>query len=242
MAQALPSPANHPAAVPLVIDDLSSLGDSQSPKDGRGAHLRRPDAKFNPQAYQKSLDPMLGSLDDPNSLFNPKLPNLAINHEKPEHRIVFYLKAQGKSYTEIAKVTDYTISHLSQLCRQPWAQKRIMEEIRSNGGDAVRAVLEGEVINSLQTLVEVRDSSDKDSNRVAAANSLLDRHLGKPIAKIETTHFSNAAETISDVDRQLKEVRDQINRKVQGLEDDDSLNATAKQPQGQTVQTGDILP
>lgn len=213
----------HPAAVPMSIDDMSPVGfepSKKDPNDGRGAHLRRPDAKFNPQAYQANLDSTLALLGLPDGLYNPKLPNLHVEHEKPEHRIAFYLKAQGKSYTEISKVTGYTIPWLSQLCRQPWAQARIVEQIKEAGGDAVKRVLEGEVLNSLTTLVEIRDDEEvKGSTRVAAANSLLDRHLGKAIARVEATHITGPATSLSEIDRELATVRDNLKRLAKGIEE-----------------------
>lgn len=147
--------------------------------------------RVNRQLYSNS--PLSGSdveqdyENNPDALFNSKEPNLAVKHEKPEHRIVLFLKAQGLSNREISERTGYTQPWISQLLRQPWARERLIKEISSQGRDAVSEVIKAAAEDSVWTLIDVRDTAPRPSDKLAAANSLLDRFLGKPTQKVEQT-------------------------------------------------------
>lgn len=166
---------------------------------------------INVQLYENS--PLSGSTIErdhkanPNALYNVKKPNLAIIHEKPEHRIALYLKASGKSNKEIAQRMGWTDAWVSQLMRQPWAQERLVEEIRAAGQDEISSILKGAAADSVFTLIEVRDSAtSKGSDKVTAANSLLDRFFGKPTQRVESFNTNRTAqsEDPAEIDRRIR--------------------------------------
>lgn len=138
-------------------------------------------------------------------------PNLGIQSEKVEHRVIMFLRAQGKNSMEIAKITGYSYQWVLQVSRQPWFKKRLIETIQEAGGNAVDKFVQGEVLPSLMTLVEVRDNPDaKEASRVAAANAILDRGLGKPMQHIQTEVIKSATEAqseMSDIERELEAIR-----------------------------------
>ena len=148
--------------------------------------------------------------------YNNRDPNLAIQHEKPEHRIVIFLKAQGMSNREIAQRTKFTEPWVSQILRQPWARRKLIDEIARAGKEPLSALIECQATDSVFTLVELRDDPDVESSvRRAAADSLLDRFLGKPTQKVETKNTNiNVAAKLEDVDRQLAEVEAEERRLV----------------------------
>src|SRR5882724_4879245 len=73
----------------------------------------------------------------PDALYNSSEPSFAVLHEKPEHRIIVYLKGQGLSNTEIAKRCGYTNGWVSQVTRQPWFRLRLVQELKEAGIDAI---------------------------------------------------------------------------------------------------------
>lgn len=150
-----------------------------------------PAPRLNRQLYDSSV--LSGSAieqhhdENPNRLFNERRPNLVILHEKPEHRIIIYLKCQGLSNREIAQRLDKTDAWISQVLRQPWARERIVEELAGQGKDAIGEIIKAASVDSVYTLIEMRDNEfAKPSERISAANILLDRYLGKPLQKVET--------------------------------------------------------
>lgn len=166
---------------------------------------------LNKQLYENSS--LSGSeieqdyAQDPDALYNSKAPNLAILHEKPEHRVIIFLKAQGLSYREISDRTGHTIPWISQVLRQPWARARLVKEIQSAGRDAVQELIKAAAEDSVFTLIEQRDNEKaKPAERINAANSLLDRFLGKPTQKVESHITTSNLKTIEDLERQLKDV------------------------------------
>ena len=167
----------------------------------------------NPQLYENS--PLSGSNieqdyeENPNRLYSDLKPNLRILHEKPEHRVLIFLKAQGLSNTEIAKRTGYDIAWVGQVLRQPWARQRLVDEIQAAGGDAIHTIIKAAGVDSVWRLIDERDNAKaRPAERIAAANSLLDRFLGKPTQHIEsksdiTTHNTS---TLSEIEKRLTEL------------------------------------
>lgn len=151
-------------------------------------------------------------LANPDKLFNSKLPNLAIQSEKPAHRVIVYLKAQGLSNREIAEKLGYTQPWVSQITRQPWFQNAVVEEIRRAGEDVVAKFLEGETLSSVQTLVAIRDDeAQKGATRVSAANAILDRALGKPTQYVQAetiTRSGEAQKEMEQLERELHSIKE----------------------------------
>lgn len=113
-------------------------------------------------------------------------PYLRIKKEKPEHRLMIYLKVLGHSNREIAEKTDFSEAQVSQVLRQDWARKTLLDEYNKSGKDAVQMLLVGEAKNSIWKLVEQRDNPTKlGAVVISASNSLLDRLFGKPNQPIE---------------------------------------------------------
>lgn len=174
--------------------------------------------RINRQLYGNSS--LAGSVMEElslDSLHGAKLPNLAIEHEKPEHRLILILKFQGLSNTEIAKQTGYTDSWISQICRQPWFRVRLMGMFEEAGQDALQKLIEVEAPNSLQTLVVLRDSAESEQVRASCAIHILDRHMGKPTQKTEVkSQVTHTIAKMEDIDRQLAEVEAEERRLIDG--------------------------
>ena len=139
----------------------------------------------SPSPYQQS--PLSDSIieqdakDNPEALYGAKEPHYAILHEKPQHRVMIYLAAQGHTVTEIADLTGFTTVCVNNVLRQPWAQKRITEEIANSGRSKVEMVLKGSQLAAIERLIAEMDNPDaRPSERINAADKILDRVMGKP--------------------------------------------------------------
>lgn len=132
-------------------------------------------------------------------MFNPSAPGYLLKRERPEHRVIIYLKCQGLNYREIARKTGWSSCGVSNVCRQPWAQKIILSEITKAGRDQVEALLNTEDINSLMKLVELRDDPNvvPETQRKCAVD-LLDRKYGRPNQPI--THIDGDIKQMSDAE------------------------------------------
>jgi len=134
----------------------------------------------------------------------------SILQERPEHITIAYLMAAGRTRSEISKITGYAVATLSQLVRQPWFKTRLKEITESVGTDMVKAFLQGEVLPSLEVLRNVRDNPDeRGATRVAAANSILDRFMGKPTVHVESQtnlNIHSAADAKDQVQSELEKV------------------------------------
>jgi hypothetical protein len=159
-------------------------------------------------------DPVTDAADtDPDRLFHSeqRSANFAIVYEKPEHRVIVYLKAQGLSNSEVANKTGFTKAWVGQICRQPWFRLRLVQELKEAGLNQVDKVLRGAALDSVFTIIDIRDDpTAPKAVRRQAADSLLDRFLGKPTQRIESEERSTSSAEISAVDEQLREIDKQL--------------------------------
>lgn len=189
------------------------------------------DAPPNRQLFENSElsnDPVVeAERRDPDRLFSSNdqirihdRPNLAIIHEKPEHRMIVYLKAQGLSNKEIAERTNYTQPWVSQLTRQPWFRLRLVSELKEAGVDQIQTVLKSAALDSIFKLIELRDDPHAPKAvQKASSDSLLDRFLGKAAQTIqhEEKKLPKTSE-ISALDHEIAELDQQINPTNQTVE------------------------
>lgn len=178
-----------------------------------GVPLTPPDRK-NQERYRKAASDFhtIASAQDQVTMVYP--PAATIRDERPEHTVMAWMRASGKSLQEIATATNYSYFQVREISRQPWFRLKVDRIITECGRDQVEAYLKGEVLESLQTLVEIRDDkTQKGATRVAAVRELLDRGLGKSIARIETkTIPSSPSDATDEVERLRQEVAENARR------------------------------
>lgn len=145
---------------------------------------------------------------NPDKFHNSKTPPVAILEERPEHRKIIMLCAMGMSYKEIAEVSGRTPASVSLILRQPWAKQRLCEEITKAGRDPLRTIIEAAAMDSVNTLIELRDDPKVPASvRKGASDSLLDRFLGKPTQHVEsTTTVKNVPADIVELEQELKKI------------------------------------
>lgn len=153
---------------------------------------------------------------DPEHLQGDSNPYKVYAREKPEHRLMIFLKAQGLSNKEIAVRMDYTEITVGEVLRQPWARIRLVAELKEAGRDEIQAVIKGEGLNSIFTLVDLRDDVQVPAaTRRASADSILDRFLGKATQKVETsTQSTPSSPELQQLDQQIKDLEVQINQQT----------------------------
>lgn len=142
---------------------------------------------------------------NPDMLFGASPAYQTIKKEQPEHRIILWLRLRAHSVKEIAALVNYSESQVRQVCAQPWfldAFCRLSSEV---GKDAVETMLEGEVVPSINRLVQLRDNAESDAVRRQAAVDILDRIRGKPTQKIETKSSGSMQVTVFDAAALLEE-------------------------------------
>lgn len=182
-----------------------------------GEHLKNPDScppAPNKQLFSGSLLEELfvqaGKADD--ALFNGRDPNLQIRHEKPEHRYLLWMKAQGASNREIAAQSGYSEAWLSQLFRQPWAQETLVKMLKESGKpvlDQTLELIQSEAVNSVQTLVQLRDDPESPAAvRRACSVDIIEQFLGKPKQKVEVDQTSKI-DDIGELDKRIEELEKQ---------------------------------
>jgi hypothetical protein len=119
-----------------------------------------------------------------------------IQQEKPIHRTMVNMACAGYQNNEIAQALGRCQQTVATVLKQPWAQEYVINQAKKTVQDEIKAILEAEALPSIRKLVAIRDSVDFNSGvpvlaadknvAKAAADSLLDRFLGKPVQPMTT--------------------------------------------------------
>lgn len=196
---------------PSLVKEMARIYLPPNPRGG-GAnttaatqnYVDRPDVQANAEAY----------FDDPLALHGDSIPAGTILKERPIHRLWIYLHAAGASASDIAAQSGagYKSSYISLVLRQTWARQRLVQILNETGRDRVKHFLTNEVAPSLEILREVRDdTAARKSERITAANSILDRALGKPTVHVESESVRRTLPSdAARLDAEIAAVREQL--------------------------------
>jgi hypothetical protein len=144
-----------------------------------------------------------------------------ISQEKPVHRTMVNMCAAGYTNKEISDFTGYCVVTVATVLKQPWARQYLIKEAKKTVQDEIKEILEREAPGSLKVLVAVRDNtSSRDSDRLTAANSLLDRFLGKPTQPI--SHEQKPPSEMTD-----EELRKQVEAELASQKQEDGTTSGA---------------
>jgi len=142
---------------------------------------------------------------DIDGLFEDKPAYQSIKHEKPEHRLMLWLRLQGHNAKEIAAITGYTPEHVRTVCKQSWFREAFCRFSTAVGSDAVQTLLESHATQAVENLITLADSAVSENVRLAANDKILDRLRGKPTVKVETRTAASLDVTVTDVAKLLEE-------------------------------------
>ena len=133
------------------------------------------------------------------ALFNDRPPHYDIKHQKPEHRTIIFLKAEGNTNIEIARVMGMSAVAISNILRQPWARIQLLEEINKAGRNEVVAIFKGAAADVAQSMVDIIQSEDtKASDKISAGHLILDRLFGKATQPMAHSFSDKDFNTMSD--------------------------------------------
>lgn len=127
---------------------------------------------------QHLADKPVNSADVP--FFNARQGAYTLQEEKPRHRLMCLLSAEGFNNTEIAAQLGYTSVHVNYVLKQPWALSFISKLLAEKGGNAVQEILQGAAQKAAEHLCKtIDDTKVPASVRAKCANDILDRVFGR---------------------------------------------------------------
>lgn len=135
-------------------------------------------------------------------------------NSQPAQRMVVFLKAQCHSDDSIAEKTGYTVAQVQEILAQPWAQKRLIDEIQKNGEDSVTVLVAGSAVDAVITIRNLMvDEKAPPAIRLSCAKELLDRFQGKtPIGdnRGRNQKDRNVPDNLNDLDKEIARLEEQI--------------------------------
>lgn len=140
----------------------------------------------------------------------PPHPTDTILREKPEHRLVVFMKAQGGSTAYIAEKSGFTEEHVRKILNQGWARQRLLKELETSGRESIQAMMQSEADDCVSVLRTLRDDPKVPATvRAQVANSMLDRAFGKPTqqVQVERKNEDTSGKTLEQLQRDVEALR-----------------------------------
>jgi len=144
---------------------------------------------------------------DPDALFGQSVAYQAYKKEKPEHRLMLWLRLQGHNVKETAALTGYTPQTVSNVCKQPWFLSAFARLSSEAGKDAVQTLLEGEILPAINRTIDLANNAESEAIQLAANKELIDRFLGKATVKVEQKITGDVTTTVLDAAKLMEEHR-----------------------------------
>lgn len=134
-------------------------------------------------------------------------PRVVIQEEQPYHRHAAYLMAMGADTTEVATALNVTTTAVRNWLKQPWFQERVSLILKQHGGRDLTQLFANEAFASLSVMVELRDSGKTPAAvRNNICQDILNRHLGKPVQRMEQVTLPHSDDPVEEESRLRKEV------------------------------------
>ena len=171
-----------------------------SPKTSRfpGAFTSLKPTPFEKAGGELLKEEFVGGED---ALYNDRDPHYLIKHQRPEHRVMILLKAQGNSNKEIAQTLGVSAVSVANVLKQPWARKQLLEEINKAGRSEVIQVFKGAALDVAEAVVGiVNDPEAKASDKISASHLILDRLFGKATQPMDINLDGSKLKTMSDAE------------------------------------------
>ena len=130
-------------------------------------------------------------------------------YEKPIHRIMCALAAQGETPTEIAKKTDYGVVQVRNILKTERASLPIAQIIADTHGESIADLLKGGAVDAVMQIRNLSVNATSESVKLNSAKDILDRVQGKPVP---VTPESAGSITRVNGQEELKELEMQIKR------------------------------
>ena len=205
------------------------MGKFRGPKPGRPKKGQETKRSFHGVENEVYREMDRQAHDDNLALFNVADPSVPIISEKIEHRAMAYMRASGLTrkdiYVQLGGRFDshnkpisgsgqYSYTHIGNIIAQPWFRKRVVELQHEAGFSGIEASIQAEVPNAVEVIVDVmNDTKASHTARLNAANAILDRGLGKPIQKVESTNkhaHLHVHEDVKEVENELLKINQEL--------------------------------
>ena len=103
------------------------------------------------------------------------VPSYSLDAERPEHRILLYLKAKGYSTSQCARAMGKSEGWVLNTQKQPFFRNRLTELLHETGKDQVSAFLQINGLDAVQKIVDLMNESVDERVQLAAASRLMDK-------------------------------------------------------------------
>jgi hypothetical protein len=128
---------------------------------------------------------------------------------KPWQRLAALMFVNGESFDVIARELSQPESEISAFITSPRG-KDLIKIIIGTSDDRLASMLEAAAIDSILSLVKIRDTSSSDSARVSAACQILDRGVAKIKPGQSSTRKKASARDLDSIENQIRSLKSEL--------------------------------
>lgn len=166
---------------PFDINELLGEGQAQQQAESESTMPPASVAGESTQAEGTSTSPAIEEAAPRFFNQDKRKPQHVLQVERPEHRAICILAAQGLTSTEISEQTGWTTATIQNVRKQEWAQVYIAQLMEKAGRKSVMNDLQGAARDAAALIIKsVRGELEdqKPADRCKDAHKLLDRLYG----------------------------------------------------------------
>ena len=113
------------------------------------------------------------------ALYNDIEPAYPRARENPRDRRICELSTQGYTNKEIATAMEMSVQAVSNILRQPFSRKYMIERVQQSANAEIKAALEKAAPEAVQRVIELAETARGTELGFKADQALLDRYMGK---------------------------------------------------------------
>lgn len=181
-------------AIPIKIDSSSVEQDRGASPKGAPNDVSMPVVEIEPSRY------------DAPPFWNVREPSFVLSEEKPHHRFVCYLKAQGFSNKEICDQTGWSAFFVCNTLKQPWATEMIAKLMAEAGCQGIEAVLKGAAMKAaleMEDLLERAKTEGSLEVERKVRKDMMDRWFGTAAQHVIHTNVDPSTLTDAELAKHL---------------------------------------
>jgi len=157
-------------------------------------------------------------------------PAYELDCERPEHRILLYLKAKGYSTAQCARAMGKSEQWVLNTQKQPFFKNRLTALLHETGKDQVVSFLQINGMDAMQKMVDLMNESADERVQLAAASKLMDKVVPDKLDVQRTQQLPPA---------QLREQIKLVSEQIRLIEEGRPSEPTDKEHESASAPTAD---
>ncbi len=128
---------------------------------------------------------------------------------KPWQRLATLMYVSGTPLHDVAKEMNTEVARITEFISSPKGTA-LLKTLLSENAERMTNMIEATIVDTLMTIINIRDRGKTEGSRLAACNQLLDRYLPKLKATDKGAGRNNDSSQFTDVQGEIAKLRAEL--------------------------------